>query len=250
MTWSRRDFVRVGLGAAAGNMLLGCGATEPNTVARLMSRPGTPSITPTRGLTQLGLGGDRDGVLYVPESYDASVPAGLFVALHGAGGSSSNWPSYYARAEARKMIFMAPSSRESTWDLLRDKSVGPDLEFIDRALAHTFARCRIDPRRICLGGFSDGATYALALGLPNGDLFSHLAIYSAGFLAEADKLYGKPRVFVSHGTNDPVLSFETSRDVIMGRLGLLGYDATFFPFAGGHEVPSAVSDAALTWFYS
>jgi predicted esterase len=33
----------------------------------------------------------------------------------------------------------------------------------------------IDPARVAIGGFSDGATYALSLGLINGDLFKRVA---------------------------------------------------------------------------
>lgn len=31
-------------------------------------------------------------------------------------------------------------------------------------------------------GFSDGASYALSLGLPNGNLFSHIVAFSPGFM--------------------------------------------------------------------
>jgi phospholipase/carboxylesterase len=187
-------------------------------------------------------------VLYVPATYDPLVPAALFVALHGAGGSGFGWTSYHARAEERGMILLAPSSRGPTWDLIRGE-VGPDVAFIDRALAHTFARCRINPSRICLGGFSDGASYALALGLSNGDLFTHLASYSPGFLAQPDVLVGKPKIFVSHGSDDPVLSVRTSREAIVPQLTSEKYDVTYREFAGGHEVPPAISEAALDWFY-
>ena len=247
--WSRRDFVRAGLALAVAPTLASCKSSTSPASPHLTARPGTPTITPVRGMTVLGLEPDRDGILYVPDSYDPAVPAALFVALHGAGGSGFGWSSYYPRAEQRKMIVLAPSSRSSSWDLLRG-GIGPDVAFIDRALAHTFARCRIDPRRICLGGFSDGATYALALGLSNGDLFTHLASYSPGFLAEPDVLVGKPRIFISHGTRDPVLSVVTSRDVITPQLRNDGYDVTFTEFDGVHEVPAAISDAALDWMYA
>ena len=246
--WSRRDFIRAGLSVVTAPALLACGASSTGpTSPRLNARPGTPSVTPVRGMTVLGLESGRDGIIYVPNSYDPAVAAPLFVALHGAGGSGFGWDSYHARAEARRMILLAPSSRSTSWDLLRG-GIGPDVAFIDRALAHTFARCRIDPSRICLGGFSDGATYALALGLANGDLFTHLAGYSPGFLAEPDTPAGKPRVFISHGSRDNVLPVTTSRTVIAPRLTSQGYDVTYREFDGVHEVPPAISEEALDWF--
>jgi predicted esterase len=40
----------------------------------------------------------------------------------------------------------------------------------------------VDRSAICCSGFSDGASYALSLGLSNGDLFSHILAFSPGFM--------------------------------------------------------------------
>ena len=68
------------------------------------------------------------------------------------------------------MSVLAPDSRGTTWDAIRE-GFGDDVTFIDRALEHVFARVSIDPARVTVGGFSDGASYALSLGLANGDVF-------------------------------------------------------------------------------
>ncbi len=248
--WSRRDFLKAGLiGTLAGPVFLGCGdsTTEPDSNPRLTARPGTPSVTPTIGRSELGLDTPRDGLLYVPEGYTPEVSAPLFIGLHGAGGSADDWASYPARAEARGMIFLAPDSRGSTWDVVRGR-FGPDVEFLDRALRHTFERCWIDPERIALGGFSDGASYALSLGVSNGDLFTHLVAYSPGFMRPSDPIVGKPRIYVSHGTQDNVLPVTISRDGIVPTLRNADYDVTYQEFAGGHGVPSEISESALDWF--
>jgi phospholipase/carboxylesterase len=57
---------------------------------------------------------------------------------------------------------LAPDSRDRTWDVILS-SFGPDVDYIDRALGSTFQRYAIDPDRIAIGGFSDGASYALPL---------------------------------------------------------------------------------------
>jgi len=247
---SRRDFVRMTLAAAATPALTSCDssrtAPEPGD-PRLTARPGEPTIEPVTGLSDLGIGGSRDGFLYVPQSYDPAVPAPLFVALHGAGQSSDLWLTYLSRSESRAMILLVPESRGVTWDLISGV-LGPDVAFIDQALAYTFARCRIDPTRACLAGFSDGASYALSLGLSNGDLFTHLIGYSPGFAQSLDPVTGKPRIFISHGTSDPILSVAHTRQVIVPQLTGAGYDVTYEEFSGGHEVPASVSLAALDWF--
>ena len=222
----------------------------PTPLRRLGGSPQVTPVadpTPTPGAGQLGLGDVRDGWMYVPESYSPATAAPLFIGLHGAGGASNDWTSYAARAEARGMILLAPDSRSSTWDLVRG-SFGPDVDFLDRALKHTFERTRIDPARIALGGFSDGASYALSLGVSNGDLFSHLVAYSPGFLRPSDPVVGKPLVYVSHGTRDGILPVSSSRNLIVPTLREDGYDVTYQEFDGGHEVPAAISESALDWF--
>jgi phospholipase/carboxylesterase len=245
---SRREFVLTGASALGVSLLTGCKtSTAPVASPRLSARPGIPTATPQLGLSALGLGGDRDGLLYVPQSYSPDALMPLFVALHGAGGSASFWNTYQARAEARGMVLLVPESRSYTWDLLVT-GLGPDVAFLDRALRYTFERCRVAPERIAFGGFSDGASYALSLGLSNGDLFSHLVAYSPGFIQATNPIVWQPRIFVSHGTADTVLPVTRSRDVIVPSLRNAGYDVTYQEFNGGHEVPAAISEAALEWF--
>lgn len=128
------------------------------------------------------------------------------------------------------------------------RDFGPDVTFIDRALHWTFDRCRVDPRRICLGGFSDGASYALSLGMSNGDLFSHLMALSPGFLTSGQARRGTPPVWVSHGSEDRVLAVGMTRDRIVPSLREAGHEVTWREHAGGHQVPPAVARDALDWF--
>lgn len=248
----RRTFVRAGFGGLLGAGLYACrsvsGTTEPRqpVVPRLTARPAPPEFTAPAGVTELGLAGGRDGLLSVPEGYDPEQEWPLFVALHGAGGDADAWRGFFARAAEQGIVMMAPDSRGSTWDLVRG-GFGPDVEFMDEALEHTFRRVRVDPARICLGGFSDGASYALSLGLPNGDLFTHLAAFSPGFLVASEEV-GRPEVFISHGTRDPILSFGETEQRIVPLLQGAGYEVAFHSFDGGHEVPADVARAALEWF--
>jgi len=248
---SRRAFVRAGLAALAAPALPACLGLPPQpqqVSPRLSARPGTPTATPTPGLSHLGLGTDRDGLLYVPQGYSSDTPMPLFIGLHGNGQSSAYWASYPDRAESRGMVFLAPDSRGQTWDAA-EGVFGADVGFMNRALNYTFERCRIDPARIALGGFSDGATCALSLGLANGDLFTHLVAYSPGFILRADAFVGWPQIFVSHGTLDPVIPVGNSRDRIVPYLQGAGYSVVYKEFEGGHAVPSEISDTALDWFF-
>jgi len=226
------------------------GAEIQEGSARLTARPGAPTESPTIGLSDLDIDGGPSGLMYVPESYSPNTPMPLFIGMHGAGGDADNWNgSYPDRAEARGMVFLAPDSRDHTWDVISGRGFGRDVERLDAMLHYTFERCRIDPTRIALGGFSDGASYALSLGIGNGDLFSHLVAYSPGFYVIPDPVVGTPPVFISHGTLDPILPFLNTRDRIVPALRDSGYDVTFYEFTGGHEVIASASTAALDWFF-
>jgi phospholipase/carboxylesterase len=206
-------------------------------------------MAPTIGLSSLGLEEGRDGELYVPSTYSPDTPSPLFVVLHGAGGNGAFWSSYHDRAAERGMILLAPDSRnKKSWDLMVQSRFGKDVRFIDRALQHTFDRCRVDPTRIALGGFSDGASYTLSLGPSNGDLFTHLVAYSPGYFQIVPPVVGKPSIFISHGSDDQILSpFHTKRNIVPA-FADSGYDVIYQEFFGGHAVPSSITEMALDWF--
>ena len=248
MDWSRRGFVEM-LALGAGG-LLGCGLPsipEPGGgSARLSARPGSPTGSVTAGLNRLGLGATREGYLYVPAGYVAGHPTPFLLALHGAGipaqGPLNLWSAY---AESHGFLLLSVDSADFTWDAMRGP-YGTDVAFIDAALQRAFGRVSVDPARLALSGFSDGATYALGLGLANGDLFPRVVACSPGFVMSAPP-QGRPRVFVSHGTADQILPIDRCSRVIVPRLRMLNYDVTYREFEGRHEMPPEILAEALRW---
>src|SRR5215216_6301116 len=151
-------------------------------------------------------------------------------------------------ADEAGLVLLAPGSHGSTWDsILSSGRYGPDIATIDRALDHAFSRCAVDPERVGVGGYSDGASYALSLGLANGDLFSHVLAFSPGFLAPTGRT-GSPRIFVSHGTQDGWLPIDSCSRRIVPRLEHAGYGVRYREFEGGHVVPPAIAREAAIWF--
>jgi predicted esterase len=186
-------------------------------------------------------------LLYVPAGYDPGRPAPLAVMLHGAGGTAEHGLGLFGDlADAAGLVLLAPASRAPTWDVIAG-GFGPDVRALDAALAETFGRCAVDPRRVAVGGFSDGASYALSLGLSNGDLFTHVVAFAPGFMAPARQV-GRPRCYVSHGTRDAVLPVEVCSRRLVPVLERAGYDVRYREFDGPHTVPPAVAREALAWF--
>lgn len=241
---NRRQFLKSGTLLAAGAVV---GDLGSGPQGRLTARPIRPSATIRSGLYPLGLGAGRDGLVYVPPGYDPVRPVPLLVMLHGKGGGGRISESIVALADEFRVAVLAPDSRGVTWDIIHG-TAGPDVSFIDSALARTFAWCAVDARRLAIAGFSDGASYALWLGIVNGDLFGHVIAFSPGFL-ERGLRHGSPRIFISHGTADDVFPVDRSRHLVP-QLQQAGYRVTYREFDGPHAMPPAVVRQAFEWFSS
>ena len=218
-----------------------------SSAARLRARPSTDSASPPSsrecsGLTSLSAGGG--GLLYVPARDGPNRSWPLVVLLHGAGSNArSGLEHLRPLADDAGLVLLAPQSRGPTWDAVGGR-YGPDVASIDALLEEVFRRVSVDPRRLALGGFSDGASYALSLGLGNGDLFTDLIAFSPGFVARGPRR-GRPVVYVSHGVSDRVLPIERCSRRIVPLLRRWGYDVDYREFAGAHTVPPEVAEAAV-----
>jgi phospholipase/carboxylesterase len=245
---SRRRFGAIAGGALASFALGGACheheeqqelQTQLSNDGRIIARPRTGTVPSSGGTRSLGIGKERDAILQLP-AQPSSTPLPLLVLLHGAGGSGAGVLRRLGSvADEAGVAVLAPDSRASTWDAIRD-DFGGDINFIQRALERVFETMAADPARVSIGGFSDGATYAVSLGLINGDLFRRVVAFSPGFVITG-AAHGKPRFFISHGTADRILPIDRCGRVIVQRLQTRGYDVTFREFDGGHEVPPGIA---------
>lgn len=190
-------------------------------------------------------------IAYRPRSA-ASGRLPLIVLLHGAAGYPQRFlRSMEPEADRRGAILLYPHSAGRTWDVLlnaaagRDPWSGRDSERLDQSLADLFSRADIDPSRIVLLGFSDGASYALSLGLTNPRLFRAVVALSPGSVLAPERIDPSQRIFVAHGRADRILSYRTTEQSLVPALRRRGATVTFRPFAGDHEIDRKVLDAAL-----
>jgi phospholipase/carboxylesterase len=244
----RRDFLKrsatVAAIAAAGGAVARWPIGEPG---RLSSRPHKATKSTGPGEHVLEDQALRRTILFVPSTYDAAKPAPFFLALHGATGSGDSMlRGSRAAAEAHGVVMLSPSSRDYTWDAIRGP-FGRDFERIDRLMSDVFDQCAIDPLRVAVGGFSDGATYALSVGLLNGDVFTHIVGHSAGFIIPG-RPHGRPKVFLSHGRQDRTLPIDQCGRRIAAQLKRDGYDLRYEEFDGGHAATPEMREIAMQWF--
>jgi poly(3-hydroxybutyrate) depolymerase len=209
---------------------------------------------PATGMVPLEHAGSRAHLL-VPETLEAGRRYPLLTVLHGAGRQDELLArAYRDEATRRGALFLVPRSCHLTWDLLACDE-RPDLEFLDWAYAWIRRRYGVDPARQALIGYSDGASYALSVGLSNPRVFRAVMGWAAGFvvldvanLAEGDP---KPAVLLEYGTHDELFPFEQVALPMRDNLERLGYRVEFRVDEGGRHWPSGdFQPEALDWFFS
>jgi phospholipase/carboxylesterase len=220
--------------------------SEPSDELGRLETRHSPATEPTRpGTYPLGLRRARDGVLYLPPQYRHDTPIPLVLLLHGAGGSGAGAAQRFRTyADELGIAFVAPDSTAVSWD--RNDRLASDVKFIDRALAVAFRRINTTPERLRIGGFSDGASYSLSVGLTNGDLFARILALSPGFCGPALPR-GKPLLYFTHGTRDEILPIDITSRKIVPMLQRAGYSVDYHEFDGRHETPAAVCRPAFEW---
>ncbi len=214
---------------------------------RLTARHQAPTMDLGPGEHVLDDNNGRRAILSVPPSYNAATPTPFMIMLHGARGDGDRTLEQQRDvANAAGVIVLSPSTRSGTWDAIRG-DFAHDFAKLDELLAQSFERCNIDAERIASAGFSDGASYALSIGLMNGDFFTHIIAHSPGFIISEER-NGKPAVYISHGRQDEVLPFDRCGARIAAQLERDGYAPRFDTFDGGHTASPEIRSAALAWF--
>jgi predicted esterase len=173
-------------------------------------------------------------------------PAPLFCVLPGHGGVDGGLVGHvldWASENGAHVIVASACGR--TWDIL-EQGYGPDVQSIDAALHWALRNWSIDRSRVALAGFSDGASYALTIGLKNGDCISHLMAFSPGFVMPANPK-GRPAIHVAHGSKDGVLPVACGQGIAR-RLHDDGYHVRYEEFDGEHVAPREVVARALDSF--
>jgi len=223
--------------------------------------PGPPAASSRAAQPRLIMLPD-DAVAVVPASAGPHPP--LLVLLHGADHRPVWMLRQFAdEADARGLVLLAPTSKGQTWDAVATAEAPPspssplansaashfsrtrDVGRVAAAIRALEAQVPVDRSRVVLGGFSDGATFAVAMGLSRDTDFAAVIAWSPGIAIETTDPARGRRVIVAHGRRDRVLSYDVTCNEIVPMLKSEGGAVRFFGFDGGHEMPQAVKDAAL-----
>jgi phospholipase/carboxylesterase len=154
---------------------------------------------------------------------------GALVLFHGRGASEHDlYPLLDMLDPDRRLLGVTPRGPLSLppggvhWYIVREVgfpdpgTFGPTFELASRWLDDLAAETGIPPERTVLGGFSQGAVMAHALGLATGRPRPAGIVALSGFIPvvegfEPDLSPPLPPVAIGHGTLDPVISVEFGR---------------------------------------
>jgi phospholipase/carboxylesterase len=227
-------------------ILAGCHPSQAqSSEGRVALAPHSPISRIAIGRTSLGLADGRDGFLFVPRDTTDRRGVPLLILLHGSTQRAALFERVIPAADSAGVAILAPDSREMSWDAMRG-AFGPDVTFLQRAISIAFDRARIDSCRVVVGGFSDGATYALSLGIRNARAFHGVVAFSPGFIIPAPQPERLP-VFLRHGTRDQILPIDAASRRIASLLRESGFAVDYEEFDGPHTIRPADARVALQW---
>lgn len=150
-----------------------------------------PAAAATPGCTLDGSGstvtrsiGDRSYELHVPANL-AGTEVPLLLTLHGFGGSGRQdeyFTGWSRHADAHNFIVAYPNGRPGlgfgAWDPYSPSS--PDVAFLRRVADDISARWCVDPQRVHVDGWSNGAVMSQRAACEAADRFASVTSYGGG----------------------------------------------------------------------
>jgi phospholipase/carboxylesterase len=212
---------------------------------------GAPSLLPCR--------------VDLPRVHDPEKGYLLVIGLHGVGDDPAHFLEQCRRLGLSSAILVAPQAPYAlraarglgySWWLnapqeerVKDESVALSGNYVADVVSQIKSLYPIS--KVYLFGFSQGGAFSYDAGIGNPGLYD--GIVSFGGWLEASRIgedridHAKSvRVFIAHGRRDQSNRFQRAveaKELLTKR----GYDVTFLPFEGGHELPDDVLEAAAQW---
>jgi polyhydroxybutyrate depolymerase len=165
-------------------LALGAASVLALALAAAPASAATPgcTLTSTNGTVTRTLG-SRSYQLHVPQALTGSQVS-LLLSLHGAGSNGqqdelfTGWSTY---ADAHSFIVAYPNAQgygSGVWDPYTVSS--PDVGFLRQVVGDVSAGWCVDPRRVYVDGWSNGAVMSQRVACNAADLFAAATSYAGG----------------------------------------------------------------------
>lgn len=206
-------------------------------------------------------------VTVFPDGYEAERSYPAIVCLHGRGADMRDLAGLAPAIDQAGYLYICPNAPVTI-------SIGPGytgqawyepggnpsaaameqaLTTLDGAIRETFSQYRVSPGQAILLGFSQGGAMTYHYGILRPEMFAGLVILS-GALRNPETL--RPhlpaargqRIFIAHGTHDPVVPIDLSRNA-MAFLEAQGYQPLYHEYPMGHEINLEVLNDLVPWIH-
>lgn len=214
--------------------LIGCEKDPSNEAPDLVENSNliTGQLTWTQTWSQQPNGFPRTAQIRVPTNNNPKHP--VLMVLHGNGDTASRFLSSFQRVE--NYILIAPQGYEKSWNILRELSKAPDVDFIRTILSTLSSYDNVDTTNITIYGSSNGSALlnqllieldensfqkAISLVSPlNGLQYHDGSFYMQGndlnYTTSKIPSY-RQQILTFSGTNDDLIPYQ-------GGNGVLGYE--------------------------
>ncbi|HVL81801.1 MAG TPA: hypothetical protein VM840_09445 [Actinomycetota bacterium] len=190
-------------------------------------------------------------------------PVGTLVLLHGLGGDEHDWDDSMAILDPDQrfdiLSIRGPyEDHGNGWFMYGDPervhlTLEPTLSAIEREITRVLDKHHSSQHIVALGGFSQGASTALAAGCATTASFRPAGVFAMGGLfPPTDRLaydWTAPRrILIQHGSADRDTPVQEAR-AVAADLRSLGVPVEFKEYATGHSItPEALRDSS-DWLY-
>ncbi len=164
---------------------------------------------------------ERSFNLYLPKNYKNSTPAPLVIALHGGGGTGSNFEEVVSAgtlttsAESKGVVLVMPEGIEKRWnsgrpEIFDGERMYDDVGFISKIIDEMVEKYNIDPKRVYATGISNGGFMAIRLAFELSQKITAIAPVTAQipFVHEGKQPQFPTSIMLINGTEDPIVPYD------------------------------------------
>jgi phospholipase/carboxylesterase len=212
-------------------------------------------------------GSTLDYLTVFPDNYEAGQSYPMIVCLHGRGADMRDLAGLAPAIDQTGYIYVCPNAPMTI-------SIGPGytgqawyepggnpspaameqaLTALDGVVRDVFTQHEVAAAQAILLGFSQGGAMTYRYGMLRPEMFTGLVILS-GALRDPETLVPHlpstrdQRLFIAHGTHDPVVPTDLSRDAV-NFLEAQGYRPLYREYPMGHEINLEVLNDLIPWIH-
>ena len=231
--------------------------TMPLLIAALMTPPTAPSLPTITGPTELA---------YVQRAPQGDGPAPLLVLLHGYGSNDHDLFVLADRIPAEWMVVSVrgpltlgpgshawyPVSRQGDRIVIDQAVEAESRAAVVSLITRLVKQGSVDPRRVVVAGFSQGASLSENIALTHPDRVAGFGVFSGRYVQEiTPAVAAKPalahlKAFLSHGTSDHLLTTDLAV-ANRAQLQALGIPVTYTEDSTAHTISPSQFDAFVAW---